>query len=457
MKIKEYLESILGNNYYLVEALILGPYPSALFVAELLSKDLPKRKASTGPELTLLIDDGWDISRIEQINELTPQPSVRRVAALDSHGLVHAKIYYFRIQNYVGNYTKRYLLLGSANASLSGFGTHAETYINIDFSDIDPGSRGEVENYIKHLKDGELGTKNLGKCERCEFWVRRNTWVSLPTVRFVNDELIGFDAWLRRGRLCHQYQVDQNFGKLNLHLKKSLPKSELENTLTQFSFGQDTDSKLFSRSYVNDANNNDAHQAPWRGKYFIETNYGFWTSSDCYADRKEEFSAQRSAERKLILEQIESGNSQRDWLNDYLRVLNDVVKHLQPNRAKDYLEFGKDGKLDNIYIERAIKKLNADQIRAKDKDFAGRFTSGFSFVNFPQLGDDFDDFVKNFCKTLLLRMKGQRVLNQLANVLKNELGQHIPDCADNLLERIRVDWAEKPKFRRALIDFHKSN
>ena len=115
MQVIEYLKSILGEKYYLDEVLILGPYPSTEFVTELLCHSLQRRTPTSGPEVTLLIDDGWDTSRVDEIVEdipsgrgiRQPKPTIRRVAASNARGLVHAKLYYFRVMNLKKNLHKK--------------------------------------------------------------------------------------------------------------------------------------------------------------------------------------------------------------------------------------------------------------------------------------------------------------------------------------------------------------
>ena len=205
MKIIDYLCLILGDTYFLDDVLILGPYPSPAFIKTFLGDGYPKRTPTSGPKLTLIIDDGWDRQQVEEIECAIPngrgirQPpyTIHRVSATNPRGLVHAKLYFFEASNKEKTYTKRFLLLGSANASPMGFGEHAETYINIDFADI--AERSQLYKYIKSLKSGSEPIS-----EPCEFRLGRNTWVQLPAVNFIDDLESGFDAWLRRGRLCHK-------------------------------------------------------------------------------------------------------------------------------------------------------------------------------------------------------------------------------------------------------------
>ena len=277
MNITKYLCTILDNKYFLDEVLILGPYPTAKFIKKFFGDYYPKRTPTTGPEITLIIDDGWDQQRIEEIEESIPngpgirQPhtTIHRVAANNLRGLVHAKLYYFQASNRDKNYTKRFLLVGSANASEMGFGVHAETYINIDLADIAREERTAIGQYIKSLKAKE------SIAEPCKFSLGRNTWVQLPAVNFVEDQESGFDAWLRRGRLCHKYQSDQNFGKIKLHLKKPLPTSIFEQVLKSSRFGQEQNSSVLSRSYINEIVDDDNDSDPlWRSKFFVDTYYG---------------------------------------------------------------------------------------------------------------------------------------------------------------------------------------
>lgn len=462
MNVNDLLREIMGSNFYLDEVLVVGPYPTAEFIKEILNHNFQKRTPTTGPELTILIDDGWNQKYIEQIQDeipsghgvRQPRPVIGRIAAVDPRGLVHAKIYFFRLGNFDKTYTKRYLLVGSANASKSGFGVHAETFINIDFADLDLHNRELVENYLQALKRRELSIAGL------KFSFGNKSWINLPPLKTVTANESGFDAWLRRGIICHKYQSDPSFGRLNIRLLKSLPKTTIETAINEGGLGVERDKTGVSSRYVefnDDDTENDS--ALWRSKYFIETDYGYWVSGECFSSLGKNFCAPNSEERKKGLNAIKvaSITTQKMWATNFIVKITNVYTSLLKTDPKnefaidEYFEI-KNGDIDVLsYTRKAELKLEDDRGRAKDDGFADRFTSGYAFHRLPDLGDDFEEFARCFCESLLIKMAGRSVKNKLVVEVRKSLGHSIPDTPTALLYILRSEWAS---LRSVLVDYH---
>lgn len=457
MTFEEYLR-YLGKNLVLDSALIVGPYPTSGFFAAM------RRIAGRGnpgevlprASLTVVADDGWDQTQLDEIRALyehgggsreAPRLVIRRVCATDATGLVHAKIYFLTMKNSEGTYTKQFLLLGSANASDQGFGTHAETFLSIDIADIK--NADERSRLLKYLHNIEVGNS----VEKTDFYLARNTWVMVPEIEAVDtSSLSGFDAWLRRGRLCHQYQPDNRFGRLALRLKNALPTHVVETAFKSVGWGRETESKVVSRAYVK-LQEGRAGRVMWREQYFVETDYGHWASAKCYGDLGAEFVASRAKEREAAVTTIRWATNKihEKWLTDYEKAVRSAARKVRARKVRGhpvplarYFKTLDGGGIDiSAYLEGATEKLKADRVWAGDTDFRNRFIAGYGFPKLPQLGNDYETFAVNWCQGLLRMLKNAKTKNRLAQKCEALMEQHkkpFPKTAQELLSWLRTDW-----------------
>lgn len=471
MTLDEFFSYTLKDKFYVDQAVIVGPYPTKGFFENL--QDLSKNdlKGATFSRLTILADDGWAQSQLNDIEKIYKVQSgkgtkleVLRVSAPHQSGLVHAKIYLFYLKNIAGTYSKRVLLIGSANASNQGFGMHAETFVCIDIADIkDVDERKAVVAYFDNLVE-HVDVAHV------DFYLQRNSWIRLPSIRASLDKkkVSTFDNWLRRGRLCHKYQVDQSFGRLALHLMMPLPKSLLESSINRY-FGVAQDSQGFSRNYVEMEDDEadfefEQNRSPWRKKYFVETYYGYWTSGECFDAMMSEFVSSRAPERKQVLATIANADDQcqAKWMNEYTNALENVASTIIEQGKADknislekFLRVDK-GEVDLQYYRLAAKKkLQYDQRRARDSGFAERFISGYTFPTVPQVGDCFEAFALDFCQTLIAKLQARKRSNLLAMAVCEAIGDSeiysLLSVADEseedtapirLLEYLRDNWSE---------------
>lgn len=192
MTLDEFFSYTLKDKFYVDQAVIVGPYPTKGFFEKL--QDLSKNdlKGVKFSQLTILADDGWAQSQLDDIEKMYKvQPGKRtklevfRVSAPHQSGLVHAKMYLFYLKNSAGTYSKRILLIGSANASNQGFGIHSETFVCIDVADIkDVGEQNAVIAYFGNL----AGHVDVG---HVDFYLQRNSWVRLPCIKASPDKKKG--------------------------------------------------------------------------------------------------------------------------------------------------------------------------------------------------------------------------------------------------------------------------
>jgi hypothetical protein len=452
--LNDMLEDMQDRRFYLEEALVVGPYLTERFFRELRDQIRRKGNAAGLSRLTILADDGWDQSHLDQISRLfkiksykATEFNVYRVCPEKPIGLVHAKIYFFHLRNLEKTYSKRILVIGSANASSQGFGTHAETFISFDLADLKREDRKKVEDYMNALSYGRA-------VEYMYFYFCQKSWASLPAMNIVSKskEINSFDNWLKRGRLCHEYQSDSLFGKLSLRLKKPLPKGPIEKSLNASGFGSDQDLQLFVRNYVAKlklANTSGTAKTAWRKRYFVETYYGHWTSGDCYEQMKMDFVSARAAVRRDVIQKIlESKDEVRNtWLDDFENAIRKVTDSLRKLKTEgnnlvleDYLRL-KNGEVDvGYYRDVAEKKLLQDQYRAYDKGFTERYISGFYFPPVPQIGDQFEEFALDFCQSLQSKFRGINAVNLIARAVKKSLDELPNHGTAVLLKTLRKNW-----------------
>ena len=464
MRLGDYLDEVTGGGHYFIdEMLVLGPYPTRAFFDEIGAGQGRLHKHAPRSKLTVLADDGWDFNQVEEIactfegidSRRRPEVITGWVSTPNGRGLVHAKVIFLVCKNKAGTYTKQTLVLGSANASIQGFGSHAETYISIDLADLDSPTRKRVLYYIRALQAGE-------PTEVTHIKLGRASWVTLPAVVRANSRLkSGFDAWLRQGRLCHKYEPDPSFGRLPLSLLHALPPRSLEGPFISSGFKQSSDPKQFARDYIAlDAVAKGGAKTTWRDKFFIETYYGFWTSQNCYATCKSEFVASRQAAREEAIDTIDKADNaeHKQWLCAHLGALEEIVHGLREADPKVDIGiyFKTHGVAPNLayYKERAAHKLRSDQTRARDTGFSARYINGYAFERVPQMGDEFENFALDWCQSVLSKSRRLKGKNKLVSVLTDATKDFLSDSEttpEEYLACLRENWLG---VREALLSFY---
>ena len=433
MKLSSLYEVISpSDSFSLSRVIIVGPYPTKDFFVDL-SQLEPSR-------IELYVDDGCSEDCINEIREKVRQNncifSCDRVAPISGNGLVHSKIYFFEWVNSQGNRTKRRIVVGSANASQQGFGLHAETYVSADLPI-------KLSNLVlKYFQD--LNNCYLSETEELELPFDNGVTIWFPRMKKVR-KISSFDAWLRRGRLCHKFDPDQSFAKLTLNLKKPLPSGVMDGIFSEYGFKKESESKVFNRAYIPHDDEATSDNIKWRGTYFIETNYGHWTSSVCYSNEKKDFISISYFERENVINQVQNADKdQKDlWIKEFLQVIDKIKENINNSgyEVNEYLYINKNGCLNRReYRKSALKKLNNDSLKADDSIFVDRYISGFSFPRVPQMGDEFDDFAISFCDSVLNNKKPKtpnRIVRAFREILKD---RPYIDSGKELLDYIRSEW-----------------
>lgn len=427
MDVKEFLHEVRGpRDYHLAELLVVNPYPVAEFFTAIAKGLRPKR-------CVLVVDDGWPQVRLDGVIDTLRRRKVvvtiRRVTPIDRCGLVHAKLYLFVWKNQQGTKRSRRLYFGSPNASPQGFGQHAEVLAEVSFKHLAADVRKAASAYFDALATGSAKTAgvSLTAADGVRLW--------LPAICSATEGAPSFDSWVRAGRLCHRYTPDTSFGKLTVKLRKPLPKTDDEDVFASHGFVRETRRELLQRSYAGSIDvTEDSPQ--WRAKYFTETDYGDWTSNDCFAAQLEgeltassrpvTFLAQGTKERSAVLAAVRDAkdHDHERWISDFGQALAKVAAQMAPRDLdpEEYL-FVKSGSLIlSKYAPLWRKKLQSDRARARIPEFCKRMEAGFAFPLVPPLGPDYQEFVYGLSATLLRGARLLRRRNALARVVGDVIG-----------------------------------
>jgi hypothetical protein len=237
------------------------------------------------------------------------------------------------------------------------------------------------------------------------------------------------------------------FGRLVLRLKEPMAQGELSESLGKSGFGVVGETQTFSRPYLPFGTGEaGSERLLWRQRFFTETDYGYWTSAECFGVLQGEFVASDAGGRQRTLEAIRSASlAQRSvWIDGFLDSIRAVFTALPDTEQRaSYFCVLPNGDLDELhYRQHAEAKLARDREKSMDEYFAKRFTSGFAFPQVPPLGDEFEEFALTLCANLLAKAQGQHVRNWLARTLRNLNVVEPGMTPAELLASLRECWDE---------------
>ena len=402
---------------------VIAPYPTEGFFERI-------RETLRPEQLLLVVDDGCSIDEVDAIRGLFEgQQCTVRYASCSGYGLVHAKLYLAEWKTTEPGASVSQLAWGSANPSLNGFHCNAEAVSFVPLS-----SASDILGYFRQLWDNR-GGKVFSLSTSLPGGIR----LLLPGFTYTSKtESETFDAWIQSGRLCHKYEPDQSFAKLQLSLKKPLPSNDLRSVFSQAGLTEETNSQTFRYAYCGEIVNTEADKdihLQWRSQYFVETWLGFWTSGACYRERGDEFAVRDVARRKELLRKIREADESihQGWVDEFLRRICQVLTGLQKIdglQPQDYLEM-KRGVVDvGHYRAEALDRLGNHQKRARIPAFAERYTKGYEFPPLPRFrgaeaeeGGSFREYVDGLCESLLNGLSKQKTSNRIARSLRNELSR----------------------------------
>lgn len=471
MTLSEYFERITKDGYFVDAALVLGPYISSHFFSEGIFAQRTKKKGKAQfpkSRLTIIADQSWDDTQLNRIEDVYNGSRCKhvlfRAAPRTGAGLVHVKLYWFSLKRADGKYTKQHLLLGSANASKQGFGTNAESYIGLDVGQlVDQDARGALRQYLSDLHKGNSIEKAL------DLDLGGGVWVSLPALTIRKGlDVDSFDAWLLRGRLCHQFQHDGTFGVVVLNLQKALPRQDWVQALQDAGFGERNGTSTLAWHYAEFTEDRQDVRPKWKSQFFLETYYGHWTSAECFQGKRGFFANPRKDERKNLLDRIAQFDDSEMQANAerFVKVIEKAIGRLR-ERGRGSTEIRSifkhsRGTLDEDYYRtRAIKKMGADRALAKNEDFRQRYMSGHIFPRMPQLLEEFDDFALSWCASVLLHINRTNTTGMLPKAIRETVGKGSKSgmqdwTVEDLLDWLRNAWKTDEKVRSRLLSYSSS-
>ena len=258
----------VGPSYPILEELVvIGPYPSPEFFRTILDR-FPPRK------LTLVVDGACELGILDAVRSLCPQDNPPEVRFGWCNGMVHAKLYYLRWKQPGNASCVSRLIWGSLNASQNGFTRNAETLSHVTLP-----SQKAVTNYFQAFQ------QDSGSVSQLAINIANSVMLVLPGFSFTNDRVApqeaSFESWVQSGVLCHRYERDSSFLRFTVRLKKALPADFIGRVIGIVGIAREREgSDTFRYKYIPERGVSGT--ARWRGKLFLPTCLGFWTSSECY-------------------------------------------------------------------------------------------------------------------------------------------------------------------------------
>lgn len=452
----EYSEYYKSKGYVLDSALVVGPYPSTLFIDQLLRKLRPAA-------VRLYLDSGTPDDLVAEIAKMGTKKTKMTVAmASAATGLLHAKMYVLRWLRVTQRSRKEEIVLfwGSANASQGGFSVNAEVLSSVEVATLARKDIQALQSYLAPLSTATGQTKEL------DLKLSAGAYVRLPAFKFGPLVDMGFDAWLRRGKLCHKFAPDPSFGRISVNLLKPLQAQGAEAVMQQDGFMREGESRTVRREYVSARTSDREYSPQWRARYFAETIYGHWTSAACRRDEQagklDAFRLGAREGRMQLLESLRSAGDKerRAWAEDHVDALSSLHRSLVAGMIDpaEYLLLGPDGRIDRQkYSVLAMNQIARDQAKAAQASFAERYAAGYDFPRVPSLGDDFDAFAESWCDSILHSLSQGTVMSLQARAIRTVLSKvsaaDYPQTGSELLALLRANWSQ---WMGAIDAFHRN-
>lgn len=480
MTIEQYLslETIVPNGFELDTMIVVGPYPAPGFFVkdpkggknQKDQKDsLAALRTARKARIILVADDGVPSERLMDIAGTCKQffkGGITILRACESR-LVHFKAYFIRWRHKSRDKTRTMLLLGSANASLQGFGENSESFIEIDVDGL--GTQNAQRTVLAYFEKIEKFAGKPSKALEIKptwFWMNnaKSSWVSMPALaltRSDHGDPASFDAWLMRGRIFHKFKPDQTFGKFRITLAKKPPKTALDKAVESAGFTVVGNRSTIAIKYVVGAPDVEEHESEesaarprWLSQLFLETRYGFWTSEACFAEHKDCFVSGGFAERRELLKRIEKSTNPeiKKWVANILASLRKLRADIGDGADAYFCGRANFEKWLEDVAKRAEDKILADKRRACESEFRDRFARGYENFKVPSLGDEAEEFAESFCGNVLYWWGAP----QATNWFSREAGKSVGTKRQSELERksllahLRTVWKSKgaDKLRR---------
>ena len=423
--------SLLPKSAEITKLVIVGPYPSYEYVSSLIGK-----KGITKENLFLIVDDAWDVE--ELIDE---QYKIKKVTSINSNGIVHAKMYYCC---YTLNGVKKVsLIIGSANASISGMSVNAESLSLLRLSLF--AEKERITRYFNSLRKGKSVSE-----EKIRYGLNQGSILFLPAIE-ISKKKESFASWLKSGYILYEYDRESTFGVVTLKLTPPLP-SSIDWGETKF----DKEALNSLRYKYVEPKFIDEKKGGSLKKYSVETCFGFWMSRDCYdyCNKRELFNKQLEQTLSSYVSAIDEDEVVEDFWNEIqdIKTRNLKRKDLPPN-VKEDLKRAFSNNL-KVRIRSAVySKLKTDRRKASDPSYCWRYVNGITRNTLPRLNDEqWESFVESWFEYCM--MKGPS--SQSHSLLAKKVYSLVQELKSGVIDDDEVDtimeWFLNKDWNSPLLD-----
>ena len=439
MELTHLKDTFLGTSkkkYSLERVDIISPYLSDYFFKKL-KKIKPKK-------IFVVTDAGCSPAMINDIKDML-EKKLDQVKLAQCAGIVHAKCYLFHWKNRETNRFKRLLLWGSCNATDGGFEKNAEIFSWLNLSSIDAEQRKCIIGYFKLLSENDDGVDGV------EIKIRKELHIKFPNIKFYTSDSSTFDIWVQRGNLCHPFPNDPSFRHLRVVLKNKIaPEDELTTALMENNIEVNQQATItydYLRQNIGEykvEEDDDNFTSTWKSKYFVDTVYGLWTSSDCFAENKANFHKTDIAKKEIEINKISAANTnqRRKWAEEFLVIIKAINERI--NDPENYFYY-KDGKFDvEKYRTQFVNQLNRDFVRSKDSWFKRGYISGYDFPEVPpirEFSSNWNEFISSLSESLFFEVNKSGTRSWLALTVRDCTAIGAATDTIKFLDNLRRKWS----------------
>jgi hypothetical protein len=419
----------------LVSLLIVTAYAGDPFLPRLLKKLGPKRAV-------VVLDE----SNPEDLADSV-------VAALGKKGrvwlgratrIMHAKVYLLGWRRPGSSRVVYRLVLGSANASESGFAGTKGNAECLAWVPVSPTANPDLFRWAQSILEADQPVDIESTSERIG-----DLRLSLPALGLrLPKDTPAFDAWLQRGHLLHPYERDPSFLWLPVALKEALPLGGAGEVLATAGLVAPDGGRHLRWAYLGSRERKSGVAIrQWKARHFVETVLGPWTSDRCFALRGRTFVKAGVDDRCRDITRVATATqSDRDtWAEAFLDKVDAAAARLNTEELSTYFKTN-DQVLDrDHYRAAAVRQLDRDHVKARDSEYADRFVRGVEIVRVPRFRDDaaaWENFAESFASTLLLQMAKGSQMNAISRALAegDVLGEG--DSGEDALKELRGRWPD---------------
>lgn len=421
----EFVNNFTADNnlvdHELTSIIILSPYPSKSFFKDVFLNLNPQR-------VDLITDVATSDEVIDDIENLVQDSEIiLNIRFSECTGITHAKAYLLTWKTVTSDDVtvyRRLLLWGSCNASDGGFGRNAEIYSWCDLNCLLASERKKIRDYFIALK-----TKKKKNIQPVIAQGGKRFTIHLPEILIINPSKVGFDSWLQKGYLCHQLLVEPDFGAIRVKLKEKPGTDDPDTEFLRKRLNLKIQ-KSFSYKYHDVDFEEPDKEERWKGKYFVDTNYGLWTSPDCFRRKHDGFVKSGYKDREKVFNKVNiltdgDADDLAEGFCDYIVYLTKEMKN-----PMHFFEYKRKTLNIDYYLKQAKIKIDEDRKYSQQPYFKNSYIYGYDFVELPSVRNNniaWQKFTSSFGESIRYALKMGK---------KNRLAETIRGIDENSLLRM---------------------